>query len=423
MDEQNNQPVPQPTMPEAQPEQPAVASRFCPACGAAASEAAAFCVSCGASLAVATQPVTEQPAVEPAVEQPVAEPVMEQPAVEPVAEPVMQPVEQPMVESAAQPQQPFAAPAAAPEMPQQPYGAQPQQPMPGAPVAAPDGGYQYQPVQQQKPGGTAALVCGILAIICGFISPIIGVILGIVAIMQAKKWMGVSKAKIGKICGIVGIVVSAVMFVLGLVVGFGALAFLDDDSSSSSVESVVSDSSSSSSSTSAASSDEAYVEDLVSERFDALANGDEALMNEIATMADAGFLEATDLTMSECGIEPLGYADAITDGLSYEVGIAILDEDEGTGWVGVYVDCKDIFGILAIYSEKLDEFEASGEASSMTEQQVKEKIGDLFAEVVNEAEVVDECNYAIIDVVYENGEWVIDEDSWEFELDYMFNVI
>lgn len=68
-----------------------------------------------------------------------------------------------------------------------------------------------------KPGGTASLVCGILAAALGFFSPIAGVVLGIIAIVQAKKWPGSSKAKAGKVCGIVGVVLAALSFVLGIV--------------------------------------------------------------------------------------------------------------------------------------------------------------------------------------------------------------
>lgn len=95
-------------------------------------------------------------------------------------------------------------------------------PEPVQPVE-PAAGYQQQggPVAvpvSVKSGGTAALVCGILAAALGFFSPIAGLVLGIVAIVQANKWPGVSKAKAGKICGIVGIVLAALSFVFSIAI-------------------------------------------------------------------------------------------------------------------------------------------------------------------------------------------------------------
>lgn len=141
-----------------------------------------------------------------------------QPAMEPASEPAAAPVAQP--ESAPQPE-------AASVVVAQPVPAlmvEPQSACAGVsaqPMAAP-AGYQQPnstvavPVSV-KPGGTASLVCGILAAALGFFSPIAGVVLGIIAIVQAKKWPGSSKAKAGKVCGIIGVVLAALSFVLGIV--------------------------------------------------------------------------------------------------------------------------------------------------------------------------------------------------------------
>ena len=43
-------------------------------------------------------------------------------------------------------------------------------------------------------------------------------------------------------------------------------------------------------------------------------------------------------------------------------------------------------------------------------------------EVLESVPVEDDFNFAVIDVELVDGEWVIVEDSWEFELDYMFSI-
>lgn len=436
------------------PQQPAVG--FCPNCGATAQPGGAFCGNCGTKL-VAPEP--EQPAIEPVaqpavepVTQPVAAPV-EQPEPEPVAQPVFeQPVAQPVTESmpAAEPAQPFApqpAPApqqpfgtqpAQPAQPQQPFGAQPAQPQqpfgtqpgtpqPDQPFGAPVPPMNFQ--QPNQPGGVGALVCGILAILFGLLFPIIGVILGIVAIVLAKK--GGGKAKVARICGIAGIVVSALMFVFGLFVGMSALDELVDDYDSGSSSSI------SSSDTPSVSVDSKYdidsdlyldadsqkiVEDVAA-MFEALENGDSTALQQIADIADQGFYSELDFHMDDCGYSPMDYAKGMTSGFEYEVVSVVLDESDKTGWIGVDVDAKDVFDMLDKFNENIDAFDESGRANSMSEAEIKAELGRLLSDAVAATPVTDDVNYAMIDVEYVDGEWVVDMDSWDFEIDYMFGLV
>ena len=354
-----------------------------------------------------------EPAVEPVAvpaEQPVAQPVVEQPVVQPVVEPVVQPAQP--AQPVAQPQQPFE---------QQSYSATAGA-APGVPVAAPMG---YQPpVAQQAQGGTGALVCGILTIVFAFIMPFIAIILGIVAIVLASKAAGAGKAKTGRICGIVGIVISAVMLALTLVLGIAVYDELSsNDYSSGGSSSSVSEIIGSSGAHSDLSANQQEAENLVTYRFDALANADAAVVAEIAAIVEDGFYEAFEIELADCGVDAEDYARAMLDGLEYEVSTVVVDEAEGTGWVGVDVTYRDIFGVLANFETAITELDDSGEAAGMTESEAMNRIGQLFMESVENAPVEEDANYAIIDLVYENGEWVIDEDSWDFEMDYMFNVI
>lgn len=430
---------------------------FCPNCGAATQPGGAFCGNCGTNLAVLepepAQPVMEpaaQPAMEPAAqpvaqpEQPTAQP--EQPIAQPTFEqPVMQP-QQPAAEPVSQPtfgsQQPAPAPAQ-PDFggqPQQPFGAQPgqsQQPFGGAPTPQPFGGAPASPVnyqQPKQPGGVGALVCGILAILFGLLSPLIGVILGIVAIVLAKK--GGDKAKIGRICGIAGIVVSAVMFVIGMVIGIAAVDEIIDEGLDSSSTPVLSDDKSSSSLSGASvagkyniASDlyidpeaKAVVEETA-ELFEKVETGDSAMIQEIADIADQGFYSELDFHMSDCGYDPVDYAKGMTAGFSYEIENIVLNTDEGTGWIGVNVDAKDVFDVLEAFNNDIDALDASGRASSMTEAQIKAELGSMLSDAVNSASVTDDVNYAIIDIELVDGVWKVDLDSWNFELDYMFGLV
>lgn len=323
----------------------------------------------------------------------------------------------------ATPQQPFGGPAA----PATPYGSQP-----GAPVPP----YGVVPSMQAAPAGsgkaTGALVCGILAIVlCA--APIVGIVLGIVAIVMAGSYLKGfgpdGRAKAGRICGIIGIVLSILLYVFAI--GTMLWAF-NQVSSASTVEmtpsSAQSPGSSSASGGSSSSSspiydeDEQTVLDLVSAQFDALEAGDEEMMQSVASIAAAGFEEATGITMEQCGIDPVSYARLMTDGLTYEIDLVVVNDKQGTGWVSADVTCRDIFSVLELFNEKVDAFDRSGEANSMTEEQVHQKLGELLMAAVSETtETADD--YATINCTLEDGTWVMSEEDWTTELDYLFGLV
>lgn len=287
--------------------------------------------------------------------------------------------------------------------------------------------------QPKQPGGVGALVCGILAILFGLLSPLIGVILGIVAIVLAKK--GGDKAKIGRICGIVGIVVSAVMFVIGMVVGVAAVGDIFDEIDSSSTSVLSDDGSSGSSSGASIASNYNIDSDLyidpeakavveeTAELFEKLETGDSAMLQEIADIADQGFYSELEFHMSDCGYDPMDYAEGMLVGFDYEIESVVMDTDEGTGWIGVYVDAKDIFDVLESFNEAIDAFDASGKAADMTEAQIMAEFGIMLSDAVSSASITEDVNYAIIDIELVDGEWKVDLDSWDFELDYMFGLV
>lgn len=401
---------------------------FCPNCGAATQPGGAFCGNCGTKLA-ALEPEPAQPA-QP--EQPVAQPTFEQPVMQP-----QQPAAEPVAQPAFGTQQPAAAPAQPDFGVQQPFGSQPAQPEQpfGGPTPQPFGGAPANPMNYQQPkqsGGVGALVCGIFAILFGLLSPIIGVILGIVAIVLAKK--GGDKAKIGRICGIAGIVVSALMFAIGMFVGCSVLDEVVDESLDSS--SIVTEDKSTSNLPSATIAggynidSDLYVDpeakavvEETAELFEKVENGDSAMLQEIANIADNGFYSELEFHMSDCGYDPMDYAKGMTAGFSYEIENIVLNTDEGTGWIGVNVDAKDVFAVLEAFENDIDALDASGKATSMTEAEIKAEFGSMLSDAVNSASIAEDVNYAIIDVELVDGVWKVDLDSWNFELDYMFGLV
>ena len=48
-------------------------------------------------------------------------------------------------------------------------------------------------------------------------------------------------------------------------------------------------------------------------------------------------------------------------------------------------------------------------------------MGEIIMEAASETELSD-YNYLSVDINYENGQWVIDEDSWNDEIDWLFGL-
>lgn len=319
---------------------------------------------------------------------------------------------------------PYGAPSS-PQQPASPYGAptaqQPASPY-GVPYAQPNGMPYGQPYPTEPAGtgkATGALVCGIFAILLSWV-PLIGLILGIVAIVMAGSYLkqgGVrGSAKVGRVCGIVGIVFSVIAFVFSLMMGIAVINdLMDNDFSSSSyvptevTGSLLDD---------LLDEEERRASSVVNAEMDKIKGGDEDALALIAALSEEGFVNATDgLTMEECGIDSMEYARVMTQGFDYEVTMVLADPEDGDGFVAYEVTCRDIFDVLDKFNDSL--YEES--FSTMSEDQAKARIGELFMAAARAGDMED-GSYLSVDVVLEGGEWVIDEDSWLDEMDYFFGI-
>ena len=63
----------------------------------------------------------------------------------------------------------------------------------------------------------------------------------------------------------------------------------------------------------------------------------------------------------------------------------------------------------------------SPEGASATEDERKAKMGELLMRAVQGAPLYPD-QYCSVDLLHEGDEWVIDEDSWNTEMDYLFNL-
>lgn len=392
-------------------------------------------------------PEPEQPA-EPAAPAAPAEPAEPASAAEPVPAPVpaSQPVmpQQPIMPSQpadasepfqpqqpAMPQQPPASPA--PTQPTQAYG-QPSPGYPQQPGQQPTGygqppvpGYgqpqpPYQPTQASSGKAIGALVCGILAIVLsGF--PIVGIVLGIVAIVLASKAVKEAgkngKTTAAKICGIVGIVFAVIWFILGMMVGCASVFDAIDTTVPSSSSGVISSSGDSSSSSSSLTEDEAALEAAASARLDELKDKDGPFVQQLATELDASLADSTGYSLTDLGVDPASFAEWMLADFSYELDGAYAYDETGTVYADVTL--RDAYEFSRAFYDEAQAAIDAGEIATSDEAAAMASIGQIFQHAM-EASTDMTTSYVSIEFTKQDGSWVIDEDAWSDELDYLFGL-
>lgn len=283
------------------------------------------------------------------------------------------------------------------------------------------------PAYAQKSNGKAigALICGILAILFSWL-PLLGVILGIVAIVlaskSAKQFGRDGKATGGKVCGIVGIVFAALGFIFWGMVSCAVISSMDDyaDTGYSELDAVINSGDSGSVSTDLTEAEQ-QAEAAATAELDKLVNQDEATVQYLASELDEGFTEAMDVSHTDLGIDPADLARWMLTDLTYTPDGVYVYEEDGEGTMYADIEMRDSYAFMLNFYDKVNTLDGSEEVKTMTEDEAKARIGELYYEAMDETTDMT-TYYATVDLVKEGDQWVVDQDSWEEELDYMFGI-
>lgn len=383
------------------------------------------------------QPASELPATPPGVEEagPVAEP-------EPVAETEPAPESEPAAapESVAAPEQPATPePVAAPEAPASPEQppAMPSQPptAPEAPVTPEQSAAQVPPVQPPTPdqnpwnsqpsiGHTAPASWQVpqqptqAAPAAGYTAP-----------AQPAPQPPVQpqkKSSIGLIVGgIVGVLLAAVAIVL---VAFVIPNLNKPTASTGDVtidepytDGPSADDPSGDQDVPLEGDQEAAVTAAVEAKLDGLANAEPDALVLIGDIANEGFENQTDESLQDCGVDPQEYAQIMLEGFTYTIDDVYVYESIGEATVYATVTCRDVFDLIDNYNYMLEAYTNSDEFDKTTYEEDCQRMGMIFIEAAESAKMNDGYQM-LIDLEYENGAWVVDDDQWESELDWLFDV-
>lgn len=321
---------------------------------------------------------------------------------------------------------PVATQPAAPQAGAQP-GAQP-----GAPIdpvmVQQNAAYNAQMGAYPPPKPTGALVCGILAIVFCWI-PIIGIVLGIVAIVQASNYFKAggaeSSGKAGKICGIIGLVLSGIMIVINLCLVIFGLAVLDElDNQSTSLNAYSTTQPSSSAITGSLSDaspeDEAAVYEVVDAELDKIKNLDPAMVASISkVVADSlnDALATENLSLADLQVDPTALTTAMLKGFDYERYYVDASDDEAEA--NYHVTCKDMYSVLSAFYDQLMDMVETDVSQYGSEEAAYVAIGQVLMSSV-EATTPSEGELFDVDLNKIGGNWVIDQESWNDEIEYFF---
>ena len=313
---------------------------------------------------------------------------------------------------------------------------------PGAPTgsspyaAAVDYSYGTPAPQAPQPSSgkaVGALVCGILAILTSE-TVIGGIILGIVALVLAGQAVraGAKDGKTtgAKVCGVIGIVFSVLSLIAYLIlfaIGIAVLADYDYNyssynysSSSPSTTPHGSDSSSSSDGPLAITEDDQAALSASEMTLETLADNEEA-MSYVADKAATCFQYFSDgeFTLEDVGIQPVALAQWMADTVVVDPSsaISLADEEAGTATVFLDLECTDMVEYTDEILELLSSDPAAIEDADL--DQFTQLFANAAAEAMNTAEIDEECSIAL-DLVKQDGIWVVDRDSLLDALDLMF---
>lgn len=322
----------------------------------------------------------------------------------------------PPVTPPAQPPAPGTEPPSSYAQPTVPFG---QQQVPGQQP----GGYYPSSAPQTSGKAVGALVCGILAILTSW-AIVPSIILGIVAIVlasQAAKQAGKDGKTTGaKVCGVLGIVFSLLTLVLYLVLGFGALAYVnahydvESYSGSSTTAPTLPDGST------ALSGEDQQMEAAVSAKLDLLKAKDSATVHQIAAEADEQLTDAMGYDLAELGIDPVAFIEWMLVDFDYEVS-SVSDNGDGTGIAYADLTLRDSLSFATTFLEDVQAAIDSSDLNVLDEAGAKALIGELYQGAMDKTTDMTTAKIGI-DLVKTGDTWQVDEDSWESKVDQMFGL-
>lgn len=167
---------------------------------------------------------------------------------------------------------------------------------------------------------------------------------------------------------------------------------------------------------------ERAVYDIADARLAALAAADSVEMDLIGSLVSEGFAHQMEVfTLADCGVDPTEYARVMVEGLTYTIDSVYVGQAGDSALVHATVTCRDIYAVIDEFNAMMDAYTSSDEFQLATMEEDAERVGIMLMEAARRAPLND--GYAMDIVLRAEGDgWVVDENAWTSELDYLFDV-
>lgn len=164
------------------------------------------------------------------------------------------------------------------------------------------------------------------------------------------------------------------------------------------------------------------VYDIADARLAALAAADSVEMDLIGSLVSEGFAHQMEVfTLADCGVDPTEYARVMVEGLTYTIDSVYVGQAGDSALVHATVTCRDIYAVIDEFNAMMDAYTSSDEFQLATMEEDAERVGIMLMEAARRAPLND--GYAMDIVLRAEGDgWVVDENAWTSELDYLFDV-
>lgn len=282
-----------------------------------------------------------------------------------------------------------------------------------------------QPVSRALPSSNTSLVCGILSIVTApTIFPAIA--LGVISIISANGYKNaggsVQNVRAGKICGIVGLVFTALCMLIFACMMVFVIVIGNMTTSSASSDIPVNN------------SQDLFMEDeviddicvdVIDPFLNSIASQDDERMSEIADVLDDSFSELVnqygfDLTLEECGIDPLEVAKKISKNFYFYTDLHAGSFDGQTAMIDYNIVTRDPKYIVNEFSLDLEEIAGSVNDGTIDASEAIPMIGEAFTICVDNAKLGQEILYVFVDRTRTG--WAFTDDQKEELLDYLFGL-
>ena len=150
-----------------------------------------------------------------------------------------------------------------------------------------------------------------------------------------------------------------------------------------------------------------------------LKDKDGPFVQQLAAELDESLADSSGYSLTDLGVDPVSFAEWMLADFDYELDGAYGYSDTGTVYADVTL--RDAYEFSRAFYNETQAAVDAGEIATSDEAAAMASVGQIFQRVMD-ASTDMTTSYVSIEFTKQDGTWVIDEDAWSDELDYLFGL-